>query len=553
VRVVGLLALALGLVECVHTADCRPQTVLVSFRLVGQAATADNFVVDVSIDGAPPHSSPGTFANGTTSGTIEVTFPHGFPAGRQINIVLRVQHGSAVVGERGGDVTLRGSCGTLNLLLDDSGQSDLMQSDLTTQLDLLTGQSDLALPPDLSTAYTIGGTVTGLSGSGLVLANSINGATAEQLSISTNGTFQFPTKAPSGGSYAVTILTQPATPIQSCTVTAGASIATADVSSIQIACPPFVVASDLDQPYGLKLNGTTLYFVVGLYPSVVNCYTTNPNAGDRFMMVPTSGGTPVMIDYLENSAGNCGLYGLVFDSSYVYWANYPTGNIKRATLAGTNPSLVATVEGYLNGLTIGGANLYYHSYPNMWIGRVTTAGAGKTTFASTASINGANLATDSNYLYWTDNSVGTVNKVAFNVSSLPASPMVIVTGESSPTFPFVTSTAIYWLQPGTSGALRYAPLAAPAAASLNTTPLPTPESVVVDGSYAWVLAAGAGPADGRIYKLPLGGGPSVIVAQGLFQPTSLAMDSASIYWTNNSTTQPSGTRNSDGTIMMILK
>ena len=75
----------------------------------------------------------------------------------------------------------------------------------------------------------------------------------------------------------------------------------------------------------------------------------------------------------------------------------------------------------------------------------------------------------------------------------------------------------------------------------------------MDANYAWVLAFGASDADGRIYKIPASGGAPVIVAQGLFQPSSITMDAGHIYWTNNNTTQSDGTRNSDGTIMMIVK
>src|SRR5205085_8834561 len=61
------------------------------------------------------------------------------------------------------------------------------------------------------------------------------------------------------------------------------------------------------------------YFGVSIYPNVTDCYTGNPDAGDRVMMVSSAGGMPTMIDYIDHSAGNCGLYGMVFDSSYVYW------------------------------------------------------------------------------------------------------------------------------------------------------------------------------------------------------------------------------------------
>jgi hypothetical protein len=80
--------------------------------------------------------------------------------------------------------------------------------------------------------YTIGGTVSGLSGTGLVLQD--NGG--NNLSISANGGFTFTTAIASGGAYRVTVLTQPSSPAQTCGVTNGSGTASANVTSIQINC-----------------------------------------------------------------------------------------------------------------------------------------------------------------------------------------------------------------------------------------------------------------------------------------------------------------------------
>ncbi len=77
--------------------------------------------------------------------------------------------------------------------------------------------------------FPISATVTGLSGSGLVLQN--NGK--DNLAISTNGTFTFKTPV---STYAVTVLTQPSNPTQTCTVTGGTGTATAAVTSVAVAC-----------------------------------------------------------------------------------------------------------------------------------------------------------------------------------------------------------------------------------------------------------------------------------------------------------------------------
>ncbi len=62
--------------------------------------------------------------------------------------------------------------------------------------------------------YTVGGTVSGLAGTGLTLQN--NGV--DNLSISVNGAFTFASSIPEGGGYNVTVLTQPTGLNQTCSV-----------------------------------------------------------------------------------------------------------------------------------------------------------------------------------------------------------------------------------------------------------------------------------------------------------------------------------------------
>lgn len=81
--------------------------------------------------------------------------------------------------------------------------------------------------------YTIGGTVTGLAGSGLVLQNNA----ADDLTIAANGTFVFKTPIASGATFAVTVKTQPKSPAQTCTVSGGTgTVAKANVTSVVVNC-----------------------------------------------------------------------------------------------------------------------------------------------------------------------------------------------------------------------------------------------------------------------------------------------------------------------------
>ena len=88
-----------------------------------------------------------------------------------------------------------------------------------------------------SSTYTVGGTVSGLTGSGLVLRNN----DGDNLPVSVSGLFTFATKVPSGAGYAVSVYTQPANPDQTCVVTNGNSIiGGSNVTDVAVSCAPTV-------------------------------------------------------------------------------------------------------------------------------------------------------------------------------------------------------------------------------------------------------------------------------------------------------------------------
>lgn len=91
-------------------------------------------------------------------------------------------------------------------------------------------------PPPPPT-FTLGGTVTGLTGTGLVLQN--NGG--DTLSITTNGPFTFSSALNAGAAYAVTVLTQPINPPQNCTVASGSgTVAGSNVTAVAVTCAAVV-------------------------------------------------------------------------------------------------------------------------------------------------------------------------------------------------------------------------------------------------------------------------------------------------------------------------
>lgn len=116
--------------------------------------------------------------------------------------------------------------------------------------------------------FKVGGTVFGLSGSGLTLAD--NGG--DLLAIDGNGTFQFASKIKYGDSYSVTIATQPVDPAQRCTVTNGSGTPQGDVSNVLVSCGSA-------EPKWTWMGGSQSTALAGIYgtqgvPSAAN----NPGA-----------------------------------------------------------------------------------------------------------------------------------------------------------------------------------------------------------------------------------------------------------------------------------
>jgi uncharacterized delta-60 repeat protein len=96
-------------------------------------------------------------------------------------------------------------------------------------------------------SFTIGGTVSGLVGSGLVLHDQGGGDTVTV----GNGTFTLPTARPDGAPYDLRVQTQPSAPLQSCSVAQGVgTIAGADVSNITVDCAAPLPNGTLDATFG---------------------------------------------------------------------------------------------------------------------------------------------------------------------------------------------------------------------------------------------------------------------------------------------------------------
>jgi 6-phosphogluconolactonase len=100
-------------------------------------------------------------------------------------------------------------------------------------------------------SYTVGGTVTGLAGTGLVLE--VNGT--QSLVIGANGTFSFAGALSSGSSYVVTVQSQPSVAREICSMSNGSgTVGTSAVNNVGVSC-----ATVLGYMYELDFSTSQIY------------------------------------------------------------------------------------------------------------------------------------------------------------------------------------------------------------------------------------------------------------------------------------------------------
>ena len=142
--------------------------------------------------------------------------------------------------------------------------------------------------------YTIGGTISGLTAGGLVLANG-----SQTASPAANATsFTFPTAESSGASYAISVSSQPSG--QTCTVVNGSgTVATANVS-VQVTC----AANNMG---GTAATGSA---IVGASVTLVDSngtqVTTKTDSAGNFSLSSTGLTPPFLVKVVTASASTNG-------------------------------------------------------------------------------------------------------------------------------------------------------------------------------------------------------------------------------------------------------
>jgi uncharacterized repeat protein (TIGR03803 family) len=240
--------------------------------------------------------------------------------------------------------------------------------------------------PSPVVGHSISVTVSGLSGSGLVLQ--VNGG--GNLSISANGVATFPTPVDSGATYSVTVSTQPTKPGQTCSVNNGSgTVGTADITGIPVVCATTIrTLYSFNKADGIGLpNGSLVQGPDG------SLYGTTTGAVFR---ITTTGEETTLYSFTSNSLGgtNAGLI-LASDGNFYGTTNGSggggnvSGSVYRISPSGTESEVYIWVRVDAGDLPIDGGviqasnGLLYGTAYGSSVFSLSTAGGGESEFAIT--------------------------------------------------------------------------------------------------------------------------------------------------------------------------
>jgi hypothetical protein len=251
----------------------------------------------------------------------------------------------------------------------------------------------------------------------------------------------------------------------------------------------------------------------------------------------TNGVTPANGAKLTGAANPAVLTGLTNGTTYyfVVTAVNIAGESSASTQVSATPSAVSSVTTLASGLSsamgiaVDASNVYWTDAVKGQVNTVAISGGTVTTLTTGGGEPWA-VAVDSSSLYWTDASAGQINKIGKTGGAVTP----LATGVN-PYGIVVDSSNVYWIE-GTatagSGHVKKVSInggTVTTLASGMSSQYSSVQAIAIDSSSVyWVDQQG-----GTVNKVDKNGGSVTVLASGLSLPYSIAVDSTSVYWTEN--------------------
>lgn len=274
-------------------------------------------------------------------------------------------------------------------------------------------------------------------------------------------------------------------------------------------CQPVIVAAGQGYAYRLAATETSLYWT----------------REDGSVLRAEVGGQPEILASGQNAPGD-----IAIDATHVYWANLGDETIMRAPLHGGAAEIVVSGAGQPWSLAVSATMLSFTDNKTGDVRAISLAGGSELfTIATTPGAWG--IAMDAKQVYWTTFAFGSV----FAAPLGGGATTMLVSDFSSPADLALAGDRLVF---GTvSGA------------GVHAVPLGGGPTIALTQEGGFGVAADDhhvyfGMYDGRLARVPLGGGEPEIMGIGPATPTDIALTAKIVYWTAAA---------SDGLILGVAK
>ena len=285
-------------------------------------------------------------------------------------------------------------------------------------------------------------------------------------------------------------------------------------------CVPVVVAGSLDSPAAIALDATHVYW-------------QSEKNGLVFRVAKAGGATEPLTSAPVDSQALARPQ-LYVDATHVYFTNNDKQAVQRVPLAGGPAETVVTLLNQVPTFTADADTIYVGAgsfYAAATLYR-TKKNAPQVSTAMGDVFGLVSLAVDDTTLYWTEiegvtaATSGSVRAISKTSTADAGAPTVLADKQGNPTS-ITVGAQVYWGNTDT-GAVKTVSKAGGAAVSIAAAQF-QPASIAIDAANIYWINLG----NGKVMTCPLAGcsaGPRALAVDQA-SPTSLAVDDTAVYWT----------------------
>lgn len=217
--------------------------------------------------------------------------------------------------------------------------------------------------------------------------------------------------------------------------------------------------------------------------------------------------------------------GVNIDSNCVYWIEYGSGSLKKVPVSGGSVTTLVSGLNSPTGLVLGVNDAYFGENVGLnaaRIKKVSKMGGSVTTIVSNL-YSISKLCFDNDYIYFTDFEGGKIQKLPISGGSVTT----LSSQTSSPSGIIVDSNFVYWVEFTNPGALKKVSKTGGSTTTLSNNS--NTIGIAIDNNYVY-WAENVYSNQGKINKVPVGGGSNIILAGGLNYAWDLCIDNNNAYW-----------------------